>query len=721
MKESELKILIEKMTLDEKIGQLFQLTPQFFKGSHDRGEITGPMEAMNIDETIVANTGSVLGASGANEIINIQKEFLKNNRLGIPLLFMADVIHGYRTIFPIPLALGSSWDLDLAEKSAEIAAKESAVTGLHLTFSPMVDLVRDPRWGRVMESTGEDSYLNGEFGKAFVRGYQGNDLTNDVNRVAACVKHFAAYGAAEAGRDYNTVDMSEWQLREYYLPAYKAAIDEGVEMVMTSFNTVQGIPATANKWLMRDILRTEFGFDGVLISDWGAVMEQLPHGVAENEKEAAFKAIHAGVDIEMMTASYVHELKNLVEENKLQESVIDEAVLRVLRLKNKLGLFENPYRAADEVLEKEIVFSKEHREWSRKIASKSAVLLKNENLLPLRTSQKVALVGPFVNSQDILGAWSWQGVQNEAVTLAEGITKKLDPTSLIIAQGCEIETGTEEQWQEAEEAILNADVVVLALGETSDMSGEAASRANIKLPEIQLKLIQKVKQLNKPTVAVLFNGRPLDLHGVIDEVDAVLEAWFPGSEGGNALADLLYGDEIPSGKLTMSFPYSVGQIPVYYNNFTTGRPKGPENNPEKYISKYLDIPNAPLLPFGFGLSYTSFEYKDAQLSKSILSINDSITVSVDIKNVGDVKGEEIVQLYIQDKSGEMVRPVKELKGFKKITLNPGETKNVSFEIREDMLRYHHFNLEFTSDSGDFILFVGPNSRDTIELPFRLEK
>lgn len=721
MKEKDLVSLLEEMTLEEKIGQLFQLSPEFFKGSKDRGEITGPMKAMEIDEKIVANTGSVLGATGATEIINIQKEFLKSNRLGIPLLFMADVVHGYRTIFPIPLAIGCSWDPELAEKSAEVAAKEAAVSGIHLTFSPMVDLVRDPRWGRVMESTGEDSFLNSEFGKAFVRGYQGKDLTNDLDRIAACVKHFAGYGASEAGRDYNTVDMSEWQFREYYLPAFKACLNEGAEMIMTAFNTVQGIPSTANKWLLRDILRHEWGFEGIVISDWGAVLEQLNHGIAVDDKEAALKAIQAGVDIEMMTPTYVHNLTRLVEENKIQESIIDEAAFRILKLKNKLGLFDNPYRAADEILEKEVVFSIDHRTLARKIAAKSAVLLKNDKLLPLKNSQKIALVGPFANNRDLLGAWSLLGSKEEVVTLAEGMAEKLGKNSLFIAQGCNVETSTEEEWRKVEEVIAKADTVVLALGENSDMSGEAASRADIKLPAVQLKLIRKVKQLNKPIIVVLFNGRPLDLHGVIDTADAVLEAWFPGSEGGRAVSDLLFGDEIPSGKLTMSFPYSVGQIPIYYNNFNTGRPKGSEDNQEKYISKYLDIPNAALLPFGYGLSYTNFKYEEAQLSKSVLTENDSISLTVNITNTGNFPGEEIVQLYIRDKSGDVIRPLKELKGFKKILLNPGETKQINFEIREEMLKYHHFNLEFTSDDGEFIAYVGPNSKDVNELPFILKK
>lgn len=718
MDNKDLKDLLSKMTLEEKIGQLMQLSPQFFDAS---GEITGPMAALNLNEEMVNNTGSVLGASGAEEIINLQKEYLEKNRLGIPLLFMADVIHGYKTIFPVPLAIGCSWDLELAVKSAEIAAKEASVSGVHVTFSPMVDLVRDPRWGRVMESTGEDHYLNGEFARAFVRGYQGENLTEDKYRLASCVKHFAAYGASEAGRDYNFVDMSERQLREYYLPAYKAALDEGAEMVMTSFNTVDGIPATGNEWLMKDLLRKEWGFDGVIISDWGAVKELIPHGVAEDDKEAAYKAIRASVDIEMMTSTYVHHLKALIDEGEVSEELIDEAVYRILQLKNKLGLFENPYRGADEKLEKEVVLSEGHRKFARKLAAKSSVLLKNNGVLPLNPAQKVALIGPFAENNDLLGPWSWKGDRNDVVTVAEGLKSKIAGDNLLVAKGCDIERFAEEDWKEAEQAILQTDVVVLALGERSEMSGEAGSRADIRLPQAQLDFIKKVKEHNKPTVAVLFNGRPLDLHGIIDHVDAVLEAWFPGTEGGNAVADLLYGDENPSGKLTMSFPYSVGQIPVYYNHINTGRPMTEANAHERYVSKYLDIPNEPLFPFGYGLSYTTYQYRNAKLSSDTLTPDETITLSVEVQNTGDVTGEEIVQFYIQDVKGEVVRPLKELKGFKKIALNPGEKKTVTFEIHEELLKYHHPNLEFTSDPGKFVAYVGPNSKELIALPFEFKR
>lgn len=721
LENRQIEVLLNEMTIEEKIGQLVQLAPPFFKGSTERGKITGPLAQIYVSDDLVKNAGSVLGASGAREIKNIQEQHLKENRLGIPLLFMSDIIHGYETIFPIPLAIGSSWDLELAKKSAEISAIEGAVSGTHITFSPMVDLVRDPRWGRVMESTGEDPYLNSEFAKAFVYGYQGRDLKNNSYRLAACVKHFAAYGAPEGGREYNTVNMSERQLRESYLPAYKAAIDAGSKLVMTAFNTVDGIPATGNKMLMRDILRNEWGFNGVVISDWGAVKELIPHGVAEDEREAAYKAIHAGVDIEMMTTCYTH-LKDLIENGQVKEELLNEAVLRILHLKNDLGLFENPYRGLNEELEKEVILCKEHREAARKIASKSCVLIQNHHsILPIKPSQKVALIGPFAESNDLLGPWSWKGDRNDVITLKKGLERKIDEKKLFVSKGCNIDSITDDQLHDAIFAAEQADVVILALGENSEMSGEAASRSNIKLPDSQLKLIDAIHKLGRPIVTVLFNGRPLDLHDVINKTDAILEAWFPGTEGGNAIADLLYGDINPSGKLSMSFPYSVGQVPVYYNHYMTGRPKDAPDAQEKYVSQYLDIPNEPLFPFGYGLSYTTFSYQNMTLSSDTITPDEKLQVSITIKNTGTVPGEEIVQLYIRDLVGEVVRPIKELKGFKKIYLEPGEEKVVIFEITEKQLRYYHSDLNYDSDAGKFEVYIGPNSRDVQSLTFRLKK
>ncbi|MHA7964533.1 beta-glucosidase BglX [Paenibacillus sp. CAU 1782] len=712
------------MTLDEKIAQLIQLAVPFFEGAESAGLITGPMEAMGITRDTVTNAGSVLGMAGAEEVIAVQRTHLENNRLGIPLLMMADIVHGFKTIFPVPLAIGCSWNTELAERSAEIAALEAAVSGVHVTYAPMADLVRDPRWGRVMESTGEDPHLNALFARAFVRGFQGSDLAGDMGRVAACVKHFAAYGAAEAGRDYNTVDMSERQLRQFYLQAYKAALDEGCEMVMTSFNTVDGIPATGNRRLMRDLLRKEWGFDGILISDWGAVREIIAHGIAADEREAALKSIHAGVDIEMMTPCYVNHLGELIEAGEVEEALIDEAVLRILTLKEKLGLFQNPYRAANPEREKEVVFSKEHREAAYELALQSCVLLKNDGALPLQRNAEIALIGPFATSGDVLGPWSWTGSREDAVKLAEGLAAGLATGSgkLHVAEGCGIlQHSTASQWEEVLSAAQNADVIVLALGEDSDMSGEAGCRADIRLPQAQLELVSKVKALGKPVIAVLFNGRPLDLHGVLDEADAVLEAWFPGSEAGRAIADLLLGDANPSGRLTMSFPYSVGQVPVYYNAFNTGRPQGAPDAQERYVSQYLDIPNEPLLPFGFGLGYSAFTYSDAAISSEILRDAQELTISVTVTNSGQMAGMETVQLYVRDLSGEVVRPVKELKDFRKIELQPGESKRIAFTLTEEQLRYYHSDLSLSSDAGAFIAFVGPNSKENTALPFRLVK
>lgn len=688
------KLLLE-MTLDEKIAQLMQLSGEFYHAVE--AEITGPMDDMGISSDVVKNSGSVLGVTGAEEVLKIQKEHLEHNRLGIPLLFMADVVHGYKTIFPIPLAIGCSWDMELAQESAAVAAKESAVSGTHVTFAPMVDLVRDPRWGRVLETTGEDPYLNSEFAKAFVRGFQGNDLTNDLTKIAACVKHFAAYGAPEGGRDYNTVDMSQRRLREEYLPAYKAALDAGCEMVMTAFNLVDGVPASGNKWLMRNILREEMGFNGVLISDWGAVKEAIQHGTAEDERGAAYSGINAGVDIEMMTPCYINTLKDLINDGEVDESLVDEAVLRILELKEKLGLFDNPYRAANVEAEEAVVLSADHRESARKVAEASTVLLKNEgDILPLAKDLRVALKGPFADSNDILGAWSWKGRMEDTVSLADGFKN-------IGAQLAD-----------------DADIVVFALGEPSLWSGEARCRADIRLPDEQIQLVAQMKQLGKKVIVVLFNGRPLDLHGVLDVADAVLEAWYPGTEGGNALANIIFGDVNPSGKLSMTFPYSVGQVPVYYNHMNTGRPNI-EGAPNEYVSKYLDIPNEPLIPFGFGLSYTTFLYEDLQLSTSEITLDETLKVSVKVTNTGNRTGKEVVQLYIRDLVAEVSRPLKELKRYKKITLEAGESKVVTFEINNDDLKYHHSDLSYVSDPGAFEVYVGTNCVEVLTGRFKLVK
>jgi beta-glucosidase len=502
--------LLSKMTLKEKIGQLLQLAPTFLN-PNKHGEITGPMSEMGISEEDINNTGSVLGISGAFEMKEIQKEYLKNSAHKIPLVFMADIIHGYRTIFPVPLAIGCSWDMDVAHKVARISAKEATAAGIHVTFSPMVDLVRDPRWGRVMESTGEDPYLNSLYARAFVKGYQGDDISKDEN-MAACVKHFAAYGVPEGGRDYNTVDISERMLREYYLPTYKAAIDEGCKMLMTAFNTVDSVPPSGNEWLMRDILRDEWKFEGVVISDWGAVKELIPHGVAEDECEAAKKAIKAGVDIEMMTSCYTKHLEELVENGQVDEKLIDEGVLRILKLKEELGLFENPYKGADEEKEKRLIVCEEHRKEARDVATKSMVLLKNEDILPFsKDIEKIAIIGPFADNNLINGPWSWQGKPEENVTLKQGIINKIGEEKVVVSLGCGIEDGSDEDIKNAIEIAKGADVVLLALGEHQDMSGEGGSRAFITLPGRQQELVEAIVKLNKKTAVILFNGRLLKM------------------------------------------------------------------------------------------------------------------------------------------------------------------------------------------------------------------
>ncbi|EOT40225.1 MULTISPECIES: glycoside hydrolase family 3 N-terminal domain-containing protein [Enterococcus] len=716
MEQSKLAALVQEMTLTEKVDQLLQLAADFYSQAAE--EKTGPMTEMGLTDENIQNAGTILGLSGASEAKRIQKEYMEKNRLGIPTLLMADIIHGFRTIFPIPLALGSSWDLAAAEEMAQVSAKEAAVSGLHVTFSPMVDLVRDPRWGRVMESTGEDPYLNARFAESFVKGYQGDDLKNDFSRVAACVKHFAAYGAALAGRDYNTVNMSERQLRESYLPGYKAALDAGAKLVMTSFNTIDGIPATGNKWLFRDVLREEYDFDGVVISDWGAVKELIPHGVAADEKEAAQLAIEAGVDIEMMTTCYTHYLAELIAEGSVDESLLDEAVLRILELKNDLGLFENPYRGAS-VADEKVILSTEHRQAAQEIAKKSMVLLKNdENILPLSATETVAIIGPAANSHDVLGAWSWQGKMEEAVSLVEGA--QVYSQHLLV--GKEVFDYFAPSDAAINEAILlaaKADKVVLALGETEWMSGEAASRSDITLPAAQIALFEDIKKVNDQIIVTLYNGRPLDLNG-IDSAKALVEAWFGGTETGNALAAILWGDYNPSARLSMSFPESVGQVPIFYNCDNTGRPY--ESAPkEKYVSKYLDVSNYAKYPFGFGLSYSQFSYQDFVLDQTELTKDSQIKATVTLTNNSETAGTETVQLYIQDLVGQVVRPIKELKAFQQVELAGKESRKVSFTITEDMLRYVHKNQAVTSDKGTFLAMVGPNSRDLTAVRFNLVK
>lgn len=697
--------LLSEMTLAEKIGQLVQLTPNFFE--EGAGEITGPLQELGLTQEDLRQIGSVLGTHTKEQVIQIQQSYLEKSRLKIPLLFMADVVHGYETIFPVPLALASSWNPDLVKEVASLSAREASDAGVHVTFSPMVDLVRDARWGRVMESTGEDPYLNSLLAAAFVKGYQGDEekLATDYQKIAACVKHFIGYGAAEGGRDYNTVDISTINLYQYYLPSFKAAIDAGAKLVMTSFNTINALPATGNKWLMNKVLREHLGFNQVLISDWAAIWELIPHGVARDLRQAAHLAIEAGVDIDMMTPAYQKNLADLIAADDISEALVDQAVLRVLQLKADLGLFEDPYRGL--LAERQWADKNDLAAASRRIASQSMVLLKNEQeVLPLTITKKIGLVGPLATSHDVLGAWSWVGETAKSITLAAGLGASFADLP-VVGTADRLAFTTHEKNQMLKLA-KEVDTLVVALGESSEETGEAASKAAITLPTSQIQLLKELYAVNQTIVVVLFNGRPLELAEVLAHSQAVLEAWFPGSEAGHAVADVLLGRVNPSGKLTMSFPDKVGQVPIYYNQLRTGRPLTPENQEQKYISRYLDVSNQPLLPFGYGLSYTTFEWTVSQSSQD-LSENQVITFDVKIKNTGKQSGKETIQCYLKTLFAEVARPKRELKQFVQVTLDPGEEKLVTLRITPADLAYVHSDLENRTDKGEYHVYIGTSS------------
>ncbi len=736
MEDGKLKELLSDISIEEKIDQLLQVTGYYFE---EEGVVTGPNNQAGFMQQEVDLAGSVLGIAGADKLIGIQKKYMEKQPHQIPLLFMADIINGFRTIFPIPLAQGCSFDPEIAKIGAEVAAKESAVSGLHLTFSPMVDLVRDPRWGRVMESTGEDPYLNSEFARAMVNGYQGDGELSQPYKIAACVKHFAGYGAPMAGREYNTVELSNRTLFDSYLPSYQAAIDAGCATAMTSFNTLDRIPSTANKWLMRDILRTHMGFEGVLISDWAAIEEIIHHGVAEGKKQAAQLALEAGVDIDMMTTCYCRNIKELLDENKIDSALLDEAVYRVLVLKNKLGLFENPFKDANSQWEEDVILSKEHRKLARQAAAQTMVLLKNEDqILPLKKEgQKIAFIGPHADSPYLMGVWSIFGRMEDVITIKEGV-KRAGVTEASFYRGApvvsdltklELHSEVREQissdikaskalLKEALLAAQDSDIVVLALGEHPAQSGEAASRTNLHLDPLQLELLHQVKKINSNIITVLLNGRPLIIEDVLADSKAVLEAWLPGTEGGNAIADILFGDVTPSGKLSMSFPRTEGQIPIYYNDFPTGRPV--LGKKEKYLSQYIDCPNEPLFPFGYGLSYTAFEISTITLSHKILSGDGSIQASVCVRNTGHRAGAQVIQLYIKDEVGSVSRPNRELKGFRKVYLKPGEEAEVVFDINTSMLKFYDNTMQYVCEPGSFRLFIGADSATENSVSFTVE-
>ena len=737
MQQEELYALLSEMSLDEKIGELFQLPSYFFDGDN----ATGPAMELGISSEDIRLAGSCLSVTGAKTICEIQRNHIEKHPHNIPMLFMADIINGYHTVFPIPLAQGCSFDPELVENCAAIAARESAAAGLHVTFSPMADLVQDARWGRVMESTGEDPYLNGVLASAMVRGYQGkNNRLSEKGKIASCLKHFAGYGAPQGGRDYNTVELSERTLRDDYLPAYREAINTGCALVMTSFNTLNRVPSSANQWLMRDVLRGEMGFDGVLISDWMAVAELIPHGVAANNQQAAELAIHAGVDIDMASPVYVKNLKSLIEQDIIPLTLIDEAVLRILTLKNNLGLFENPYKDASETDEQELVLCEDHRNAARECAEKTFVLLKNDDdFLPLgKDKETVAFIGPYIDNKLLSGSWSIFGDDNNCITVKEGIEQNYPDCNTYFAAGCPIVNpgvkvvgfqkespaenfDIEKAMSEAVSLAKSADKVILALGEHRDYTGESTSKGNLTLPSCQIELLNRIYEVNPNVGVVLFNGRPLDIRDIQSKAKAILEAWLPGIEGGNAVARILYGDTSPSGKLAMSFPYCVGQVPVHYNHMNTGRPLQGDYHGKRFFSQYIDIPNEPLYPFGYGLSYTTFTYSDIRMDSSELLPEGTIHASVRITNTGSRTGTETVQMYIRDLVGSVTRPVIELKGFHKITLAPGESRDVSFQISENMLRFYDINMQYRSEPGEFEVFIGSDSTTDNKAAFTLKK
>lgn len=707
MTTEKLQALLDSMTIREKVGQLVQCNAgQFIENDM---EITGPEGEMLPAEDLNRVMGSVLTFEDAAQARALQERHLAADPKKIPLLLMLDVIHGLRTTYPIPLAMGCSFDDDLMAECADMARKESAVCGVHVTFNPMVDTARDARWGRILETSSEEPLLNSRMGAAVVRATQGEDLSRPEN-VACCVKHFAAYGAPEGGRDYNTVDLSERTLREVYLPAYKACLDAGARLIMPSFNALNGIPSVANRWLMNRVLREEWGFKGVVISDYNAVGELVAHGVAENLKDAVRLSMLAGCDIDMVRNAYYLHLEDLVRDGVVPEEMLDRAVMRVLKLKNELGLFENPWHGADEEAEKKLYLCPAHREIARRAAEESAVLLKNEGILPLSDRiRKAALIGPFADERHLVGFWSRPGAWKDAVTLPEGIRALLPDLELIIERGCGAEIGdTDESGiDRAVEAARSAEAVILALGEPENDSGEGRSRATLTLPGPQMTLARRVLAANPNTAVILFNGRPLELTALDALAPAILEMWYPGTEAGNAAARLLFGRANPCGRLSAGMPRSVGQYPMPYNRMNTGRPKPqPDSQAFPFTSCYLDTPNLPLYSFGHGLSYTTFAYESLTLDRSVMRPEESVRVTIRVRNTGERAGKEVVQLYLRDPVASVVRPVQQLIDYRKILLEPGEAKEVTFTVTEEQLRFWDFDCAWHSEPGTFELSTG---------------
>lgn len=728
--------LMSKMTLEEKLGQL---------NLPSAGDITtGQAQSSDIGKKIEeGKVGGLFNIKSVAKIKEVQKVAVEKSRLKIPLIFGMDVIHGYETTFPIPLGLSSSWDMSMIEKTARVAATEATADGINWTFSPMVDISRDPRWGRVAEGGGEDPFLGSEISKAMVNGYQNNDLMQTTSMMS-CVKHFALYGAPEAGRDYNTVDMSKIKMYNEYFPPYKAAVDAGVGSVMASFNEIDGVPATGNKWLMTDLLRKQWGFKGFVVTDYTGIMEMSEHGMGDMQAVSAL-AMNAGIEMDMVSEGFLTTLKKSVDEGKVPMQQIDNAVRLILEAKYDLGLFHNPYKNCDEKRAKTEIYTAESRNFARKVAAESMVLLKNENqLLPLKKSGTIAVVGPLANTRENMGGtWSVATKQDRSNSFLEGLkTVVADKAKVVYAKGSNLDYDAEfeakatmfdkglqrdtrssqEMLQEALEVSKNADVILAVLGESAEMSGECSSRTNLEIPQAQKDLLNELLKTGKPVVLVLFTGRPLVLVEEKKSVPAILNVWFPGSEAGLAISDVLFGDVVPSGKLTSTWPRSVGQIPIYYSQKNTGRPLGnSEGKFEKFKSNYIDERNEPLYSFGYGLSYTKFDYSNLKLSSNQLTKSGSITVSIDVKNSGNYDGKEIVQLYTRDLVGSITRPIKELKGFQKVEIKKGETKTVTFTITEEDLKFYNQNLDFVAEPGKFEVFVGTNSDTKNKEEFELVK
>lgn len=699
--------LLNKMTLEEKIGQLNQYT--------DDGNPTGPLVVNPNKEREIKGglLGSMLNVNGADRTRKYQ-ELAMQSRLKIPLLFALDVIHGYKTTFPIPLAEAASWDLQAMEQSARIAATEASASGIHWTFAPMVDISRDPRWGRVMEGAGEDTYLGSKIAFARIKGFQGK--LGDLNSVMACTKHFAAYGAVTGGREYNSVDISNRMLWEVYLPPFKAALDAGAATFMNAFNDINGIPATANKYLQRDILKGKWNFKGFVVSDWGSIGELVTHGYSKNDAEAAYSAITAGSDMDMESNSYRNNLAQLVKDKRVPIATIDDAVKRILRKKFELGLFEDPFRYCNQERQDAAINNPEHTKIAREIAAKSIVLLKNEkNILPLSKETKtIAFIGPMVKPKRINhGFWAVNLKEVDSTYIVsqwEGLENKVGKTAkLLYAKGCDIEGTNKAGFQEAIDIANQSDVVIVSIGERYNMSGESKSRSNIHLPGVQEDLIKELQKTGKPIVVLINAGRPLIFNWTADNMPTIVYTWWLGSEAGNAIADVLFGDYNPSGKLPMTFPREEGQIPIYYNHFNTGRPS--INEEKLYKSSYIDLPNTPKFPFGYGLSYTTFNYSNLKLSKTKMKTSETIEVTLDLTNIGKYAGEEVVQLYLQDKFASLIRPILELKDFQKIKLEVGETKTIKFIIDNQQLSFYNEKLVFDSEPGDFNLMIGSSSED----------